>query len=41
MRDPQIPWLLVAAYLLGLTSLYGGRTIYDRLSSSQVAYARG
>ena len=34
-------WLLVAAYLLGLTSLYGGRTIYDRLSSSQVVYARG
>jgi len=33
-------WVLVAAYLVGLTPLCGGRTIYDRLSSSQVVEAR-
>ena len=34
-------WVLVAAYLVGLTPLCGDRTIYDRLSSSQVIEARG
>ncbi len=29
-------WVVVAAYLVGLTPLSGGRTIYDRLSASQV-----
>ena len=29
-------WALVAAYLIGLTRLGGGRTIYDRLSASKV-----
>lgn len=29
-------WVVVAAYLVGLTRLTGGRTIYDRLSGSQV-----
>lgn len=34
-------WVLVAAYLIGLTQFGGGRTIYDRLSASQVVEARG
>jgi len=34
-------WALVVAYLVGLTPLCGGRTIYDRLSSSQVIEAGG
>jgi len=29
-------WVVVAVYLVGLTRLGGGRTIYDRLSGSQV-----
>lgn len=33
-------WVLVAAYLVGLTQFGGGRTIYDRLSASQVVEAR-
>lgn len=33
-------WVLVAAYLFGLTKLAGRRTIYDRLSASQVVEAR-
>jgi len=34
-------WVLVAAYLVGLTQFGGGRTIYDRLSASQVVEAGG
>lgn len=31
-----IVWLLVALYLLGLTPVFGGRTVYDRIAGSTV-----
>ena len=34
-----IVWLLVALYLLGLTPVFGGRTLYDRVTGSTVVEA--
>ena len=35
----SIAWLLVAAYLLGLTPIFGRRTLYDRIAGSTVVEA--
>ena len=35
-----VAWLLVALYLLGLTPIFGGRTLYDRAAGSAVVERR-